>query len=401
MTTVAPPVQANLSRADLVEEYDRDRLGFVLRSVRRYGPVVELSPGTVLIADGDVAHDVLRRTNRNFFMDHDRALRPTNSRRGEDALESWMAARRTMMSTLSGDLIAEHLRWYSAELTTVLDAWAEKGRTNDPLRPLVRLSTDAFLRLCTGPSVQPNERTELAAAVAGLLDALNPIVRSSYHLPWFLDRLTGRRRRVARAQQRLEAGLGAIVDKPPADGLVAALRDAGVSRTPLLRILVSAAIASRLVPAAATTWTLRALALHRPADEPAHVVNEVLRLWPPTWLIARATHDEEVSGPWRLPAHAALMICVYAIHRDERHYPHPETFQPSRWQDARPPVGTYLPFGGGTRWCLGTHLAKAQLIEAVRVARCYRLADDSEHLTTDTNATLYPRGLAIRVGRAV
>ncbi|MFG3705940.1 cytochrome P450 [Micromonospora sp. NPDC047670] len=397
---MTPPVQANLSRADLIEEYDRDRLGFVMRAVRRYGPVVELSPGTVLVADGEVAHDVLRRTNRDFLMDRDRAWRPTDSRRGEDALESWMSARRAMLSALSGDLVAEHLRWYSAALTALLDTWAAQGRTDDPLRPLVRLSTDAFLRLCTGPSVPPDERTGLATAVAGLLDALNPIVRSSYELPWLLDRLTGRRRRAARAQQRLEAGLGALVDRPPPAGLVAALRDAGVPRDPLVRILVSAAIAARLVPAAANVWTLRAMAVHQPADEPAHVVDEVLRLWPPTWLMHRATDVETVSGPWRFPAHAALMICPYAIHRDERHYPDPAEFRPARWRDGRPPAGAYLPFGGGPRWCVGTHLARAQLVEAVQVFRRYRLVDDSGPVTTDTNSTLYPRGLALRVGRA-
>lgn len=400
VATVALPVQANLSRVDLIEHYNHDRLGFVLRAVRRFGPVVELSPGIVLIADGEVAQDVLRRTNRDFLMDRDRAWRPIDSRRGEDALESWMSARRVMLSTLSGDLVTEHLRWYSAELTALLDTWAGQGRIDDPLQPLVRLSTDAFLRLCTGPSVRPEERDGLASAVAGLLDALNPIVRSSYELPWFLDQLTGRRRRAARAQKRLEAGLRAIVDSPIPAGLVAALRDAGVPREPLVRILVSAAIAARLVPAAANAWTLRALAVHQPADEPAHVVDEVLRMWPPTWLIHRATHAEEDSGPWQFPAHAALMICPYAIHRDERHFPDPAEFRPSRWREGRLPAGAYLPFGGGPRWCVGTHLAKAQLVEAVNVFRRYRLTDDSGPLTTDANATLHPRGLALRVGRA-
>ncbi|MFI7373856.1 cytochrome P450 [Actinoplanes sp. NPDC049668] len=397
---MTPPVQANLSRADLIKEYNRDRLGFLLSAVRRYGPVVELSPGTVLIADGEIAQDVLRRTDRDYLKDRDRAWRPIDGRRGSDALESWLSARRSLLSALSGGLVAEHLRWYSARLEALLDTWATRGRTDDPLSPLVRLDTDAFLRLCSGPSGRPDQRAGLAAAVEELLDSLRPIVRSSYELPWFLELLTGRRRRAARAQQRLEAQMGVLVDSPPPGGLAEILRDAGVPREPLVRILVSASVAARFVPAAANAWTLRALALHRPTGEPAHIVDEVLRLWPPTWLIYRATHAEEVSGPWRFPAHAALMISPYAIHRDERHFPDPAEFRPERWRDWRPPAGAYLPFSGGPRWCVGTHLAKAQLVEAVRVFRRYRLAADSGPVAADTTATLYPRGLTLRVDRA-
>ncbi|BCJ50105.1 hypothetical protein Asp14428_15800 [Actinoplanes sp. NBRC 14428] len=398
--TVAPPVQAKLSRADLLKEYDQDRPGFVLRAARRYGPVVELSPGTVLVTGGEVAHDVLRRTNRDFLMDRDRAWRPTDSRRGEDALESWMSARRAMLSALSGDLVGEHLRWYAGELATLMDDWARIGRTGDPLPALVRLSTDAFLRLCLGPAAARRARDDLAALVAGLLDALNPIVRSSVELPWFLDRLTARRRRATRAQQRLDSALHAVVDRPPPGGLIAMLSDAGVPAGPLVRIIVSATIASRLVPAAAAAWTLHAVATHRPQEEPGQVVDEVLRLRPPTWLLHRATHGEETSGDWRFPARTAVMISPYAIHRDERQFPEPELFRPGRWTGARLPAGAYLPFGGGPRWCVGTHLAKAQLTTAVEVFRRYRLDDVSRSVTADTSSTMYPRGLTVSVGRA-
>ncbi|MBW6433682.1 cytochrome P450 [Actinoplanes hulinensis] len=397
--SVAPPVQAGLSRADLLEDYDRDRAGFVLRAARRYGPVVELSPGTVLISDGEIAHDVLRRTNRDFLMDRDRAWRPTDSRRGEDALDSWMHARRTMLSALSGGLVEEHLRWYDGELTTLMDTWATAGRTDRPMPPLVHLSTDAFLRLCVGPGTARHTRDGLSALVADLLGALNPIVRSSFELPWFLDRFTARRRRANRAQHRLDTALRALVNRPPDGGLIAILRDAGVPTDPLVRILVSATIASRLVPAAASAWLLHALAVHAPTGEPSHIVDEVLRLRPPTWLMHRATHAEQVSGPWRFPAGAALMISPYAIHRDERHFPDPEQFRPQRWAGARLPAGAYLPFGGGPRWCVGTHLAKAQLTTAVEVFRRFRLEDVSGRVTADTDSTMYPRGLALSVAR--
>ena len=77
-----------------------------------------------------------------------------------------MHARRAMLSALSGGLVAEHLRWYDGELTTLMDTWADAGRTGDPMPPLVHLSTDPFLRLCVGPGTARHTRDGLSVLVA-------------------------------------------------------------------------------------------------------------------------------------------------------------------------------------------------------------------------------------------
>jgi len=52
-----------------------------------------------------------------------------------------------------------------------------------------------------------------------------------------------------------------------------------------------------------------------------------------------------------------IMIPVYSIHHDPKYYPEPYTFDPQRFspeEKAKRPSSTYLPFGDGPRFCIGT-----------------------------------------------
>ena len=72
---------------------------------------------------------------------------------------------------------------------------------------------------------------------------------------------------------------------------------------------------------------------------------------------------------------------MYSIHRDPKVWPQPDAFLPERWMpnaetgkapadDA--PNGAWLPFGEGTRSCIGMRFAKQEaLITLVRLfQRC-------------------------------
>jgi cytochrome P450 len=87
------------------------------------------------------------------------------------------------------------------------------------------------------------------------------------------------------------------------------------------------------------------------------VFAEVLRLYPPSWYIARAAaEDVDLAGETLASGEVAL-ICQYHLHRDERFFRRPLEFRPARFLEDEIARRTYLPFGAGRRQCLGEKLA--------------------------------------------
>jgi len=90
------------------------------------------------------------------------------------------------------------------------------------------------------------------------------------------------------------------------------------------------------------------------------VLSETLRLAPPVWVAPRrALEPVDVQGV-RIPAGAHVIVSQYVTHRDPEHFPDPEAFVPGRWSgglERSLPRGAYIPFGGGTRRCLGDQFA--------------------------------------------
>jgi len=66
--------------------------------------------------------------------------------------------------------------------------------------------------------------------------------------------------------------------------------------------------------------------------------------------------------------------CVYLVHRRPDIYPEPEAFRPERFLDRPAGASTWIPFGGGTRRCLGAVFATFEMKTVLRaVARAGRV----------------------------
>jgi cytochrome P450 len=93
------------------------------------------------------------------------------------------------------------------------------------------------------------------------------------------------------------------------------------------------------------------------------VFTEALRLYPPAWMFTRiATCDTEL-GSFSLPAGSVVLCSPYILQHDPALFPDPEHFDPDRWSPARVgtvPRGAFVPFGGGTRKCIGDGYAMAE-----------------------------------------
>jgi cytochrome P450 family 110 len=93
-------------------------------------------------------------------------------------------------------------------------------------------------------------------------------------------------------------------------------------------------------------------------------VAETLRLTPPATLAEHRVLTEAADPPrvgTGMPAGTMLTPAIYLAHRHPDAFPDPNRFDPGRFLDGRPSGHHYLPFGGGTRHCLGSQLAQLEI----------------------------------------
>jgi cytochrome P450 len=96
------------------------------------------------------------------------------------------------------------------------------------------------------------------------------------------------------------------------------------------------------------------------------VAKETLRIRPVVFDVGRIlTKPVELAG-YRLPAGAMVVPGMGLVHTSAAVYPHPNRFDPDRMIDATLTPGTWLPFGGGNRRCLGATFAMVELRVVLR-----------------------------------
>ena len=93
------------------------------------------------------------------------------------------------------------------------------------------------------------------------------------------------------------------------------------------------------------------------------VVKEVLRLRPVVPGIGRVVRGEPFElGGYTVPPGTEINPSIGVIHRRGDRYPQPSEFRPERFLEENPPdTYTWVPFGGGTRRCLGASFAQLEM----------------------------------------
>jgi cytochrome P450 len=133
------------------------------------------------------------------------------------------------------------------------------------------------------------------------------------------------------------------------------------------------------------------------------VLDEVLRMYPPAWIGPRRAVREFEFGGWTVPRDAYVNYCSWASHRLPEVFPEPEAFIPERFTRERKaalPRGAYVPFGGGSRICIGKRFGQTE-VKLVATKLLQRLRPEAlpgRTVTIRQMPTLSPKeGLPMRI----
>jgi cytochrome P450 len=133
------------------------------------------------------------------------------------------------------------------------------------------------------------------------------------------------------------------------------------------------------------------------------VLDEVLRLYPPAWIGPRRAVRQFEFGGHTVPRGAYVNYCSWASHRIPEVFPQPEAFIPERFTRERKaalPRGAYVPFGGGSRICIGKRFGQTEVkLVATKLLRRLRVESlPGRTMKVRQMPTLSPKGgLSMRV----
>jgi cytochrome P450 len=127
------------------------------------------------------------------------------------------------------------------------------------------------------------------------------------------------------------------------------------------------------------------------------VVREAMRLYPASaFLFGRETIEDVTLGGYTLRKGSWVVISPFVVQRDARFFPDPETFDPERFSPERideiPPYA-YIPFGGGSRICIGNAFAIMEMVLLMAtVLQRYNVQLDQTPPELEVEIILRPRG---------
>jgi cytochrome P450 len=400
-------------------EFQRDRLGFILKLALRYGDVVKyrlanLSLYQVNHPEG--VQRILQENNHNYIKGTSFDLIRYFAGNGLFTSEGefWLRQRRQMQPVFHRQRLAGFGELMTRLTLEMLERWQPKAAEGHPL-DIFQEMTHLTMQIVTGAlfsSSVPGPLPEIEKAITTVLADIAYRFDVPFYPPYPVP--TPRNRRTLAAQGVIDKAIYAIIEERrrhpvESNDLLALLMEArdeetgeGMSDKQLHDEVLTLFIAGHETTANALSWAWYQLSMHpeverrlrheldsvlngrlpTPDDLPRMpyarmVIDETLRLHPPAWITDRTAVNDDVIRGYPIPAGATVSVSPYVVHRLPDYWENPEAFDPERFSPersaGRAPFA-YFPFGGGPHQCIGKgfSLMEAQLILAT-VVQHYRL----------------------------
>jgi cytochrome P450 len=434
-----PPGETSPS-LDRTRRFARDPLTLLLDAYERYGPVFTLRifHGPVVFMLGPQANHFITVSHADHFTWRDGHMGDLMPLLGDGLLtidgDFHKRSRRIMLPAFHRERIAAALGTMRTEIDAALAPWHDGARL-DLYAWTRHLALRVAMRALFGldPDGRLARQTDAATDFEHALgfwsrDYFLQIMRGPF-TPWarlrrarsrldalIYDEISRRRR----SGERGEDVLSLLLDAQDDDGSklsdqhvrdeVMTLLFAGhdtttstvafmfyeLSRNPNEEARLAAEIDDRDLEAAELMAPDALLRLEM-------VLDETLRLWPAAWIGPRhAARTFEFHGV-QVPAGVPVNYSSWVSHRLPDVWDDPHGFRPERFAPeakARLPKGAYVPFGGGSRTCIGMRFGQLEVKAiATSILRRWRLEVDPRYdLRVRQMPTIGPRdGLPVTV----
>jgi cytochrome P450 len=401
-----PPGELSFSMRR-TREFEREPLPLLLRLYEEYGPVfsMRLMYAPVVFAIGPDANHFMTVSGASNFRWRDGGMGDLIPLLGDGLLTTdgdyHRRARRIMLPAFHREQIEAAREVMAEEAERAVEPW-RPGERLDLYAWTRRLALRVAMRALFG--FDPSSSTEMAekferalgfwgrAYAAQMLRGPRSPYRAMVEARDWLDRvifaeIDGRRR----SGQRGEDILSLLLDATDEDGSV-------LSRQELRDQVMTLLFAGHDTTTSTVTFLFYELACN-PGDHDLDLaIDETLRMYPPAWIGPRRSIEPFELHGVRVPGGVLVNYCSWVSHHLAEVFPEPFEFRPERFlPEARAalPRGAYVPFGGGSRTCIGMRFG---LLEVRTIAETIlgrfrlELAEPERKLSIRQMPTLSPRG---------
>jgi len=401
----------------------KNPLQYFVNVSREFGDIVRLDFGPrrfYLVNHPDYIQLILQDNQAIFEKGYDLVKPVTGNGLIASEGEFWRRQRRIVQPAFHRNKVSALVSIMTDNVRAMTERWAvfsDAGTAVDVEEEMLRLTRHNIVRTMFSLDID-GDLAQTSKDFDACLHYLAQLMKAPFEFMTYVPTPTNLRFRQAR--RRLDDLVYTILEKRrehPAEsddllGLLLAARDDATNEAmtdqQLRDEIMTLLITGHETTASALTWTWYLLSKHpgvlaemqgemaavlgEKPPEFEHlqklkyfgmVIDEVLRLYPSTWLFARKATQRFELGAFQIPKKAMLFLSPFIVHRDERFWHKPTVFRPERFlQDAkedRHPFA-YFPFGGGPRRCLGETVALTVMkLVLVMVLQRYRLEPVQEH----------------------
>jgi cytochrome P450 len=402
-----PPGELSFSMRR-TREFEREPLPLLLRLYEQYGPVfsMRLMYAPVVFALGPEANHYMTVSAASNFRWRDGGMGDLIPLLGDGLLttdgEYHRRARRIMLPAFHRDQIAATAGVMSEEVERALEPW-RAGQRLDLYAWTRRLALRVAMRALFGfdPGRRGSEMAEQFERALGYWG--RAYAAQMLRGPGSPYRL------MIRARAWLDAVIFAEIDRRLASGergsdLLSLLMDATdedgsrLSKLELRDQVITLLFAGHDTTTSTVTFLFYELA-RNPGDHDLELaIDETLRMYPPAWIGPRRSIEPFELHGVRVPGGVLVNYCSWASHHLSEVFPEPFWFRPERFtEEARAalPKGAYVPFGGGSRTCIGMRFGLLEvrtIAEAILERFSLELVEAGRVLSIRQMPTLSPRG---------